>query len=167
MIPQHKVITVQETRIEDTQVQCTWSSIVLLDIVSTFPQESSKFLWSSLLVQNCGSHDDLRDDVGVAVGGRASVLQVTFLVRSTVSRDSDTSPSMGHSRRELVNSGSLVQASQSALVVLAPARVISVDVHVMTHAQFLNGRLDMPEKEFLYKRRLSYTSKATHVIPPS
>lgn len=57
----------------------------------------------ALLVEAAGLDDDLGDQVGVAVGGRPSVLEVSGLVLGDLSRDSDGAASVGDAGGEVVD----------------------------------------------------------------
>lgn len=83
------------------------------------------------LIQHSCPHNDIGDRVGVAVGGRTAILQVSISILSHLAWDADGGTAVSHSGRKVVDRGGFMQTCQAALVVLASAWVIGADVHGM------------------------------------
>lgn len=86
-----------------------------------------------------GGVEDLRgDDVWVAVGGGAPVLEVSLAFPLDVASDTDGRAAVGDAVRKSVDVGGLVGARQTARVALA----VHLDVLLVLLAQLLDGGED-------------------------
>merc|ERR1719305_324990 len=81
------------------------------------------------------------DDVRIAVGTRAAVLEVTATLRVGGARDTDGAAAVGYAIRERVDVGRLVFTRQPALVALA----VRVDVLLVLGAELADRLLDLRE----------------------
>ena len=85
----------------------------------------------------------LSDLVGVTVGARPPVLQVSPPVLGALPGYPDAAPPVGHARAEVVDARGLVGPGQPPLVVLPLVRVVGLDVADVMPGQFVYGSLKM------------------------
>lgn len=103
----------------------------------------------SLLVEQTGADQCLRDSIGVAVGRWATVLKVTLLLLANSARNADAGATVGYASGELVDVGGLVVAGQTADVVQASLGIVGPDVVVVSLAKLLDGILDFLQTAFV------------------
>lgn len=95
------------------------------------------------LVENTGAHEHLGDQIGIAVGGRSTILEESLAILNTISRYTTTRASIGHARREVGQDLELFTARQSTLVVLATVRVIHLNVFDVSTTQLVDGVVNL------------------------
>lgn len=112
----------------------------------TCSTSSSLFLSSFVyrVRQEAGTSYGTSDCVWVTVCRRPAVFKVPTFVLTDLTWDPDTGPTISHTSGEVVDAGGLVLAREASLVVLAPTRIIHLDVLFVSLAEFLNGFLNMP-----------------------
>ena len=96
---------------------------------------------TGLLVEKARAHKGVRDGVGIAVAAGSTVLQVALLILGNGPWNADAHVAVGHARAELVDAARLADAGQPALVVLAPARIVRLDVLLVPLAHALDCAL--------------------------
>jgi len=106
---------------------------------------------NSLLLLICLAQDDCAHDrfcyeVRVTVGRGAAVLKVSAAVLAHVAGYSDAGAAVGHSGREVVNAGGLVETGQAASVVGTLLGIVHGDVVRMSVGQSLDGIFNVPNK---------------------
>lgn len=115
-----------------------------------------------LLIKQAGADDGLRHTVRVTVCCRAAVLKVAPLLQSHLARDADAGTTVGHSRAEVLDAAGLMKTRETSHVVLAPTRVVHLDVLHVFLAQLLDGLLDVSfvrkQKETAERRNASHVS---------
>merc|ERR1712066_18116 len=117
-----------------------WQLLQLLLLVLSAPHQcsSSETLRDSI---DAGSLEDLGgDDIGIHVGGGATVLEISALLRLRGARNPDRCTTVRDPVAELVDRGGLVRAGQPPLISLA----ICLDVLHVLLAQLLDRADDLP-----------------------
>ena len=72
-----------------------------------------------LFIQAASAHHNFSDLIRIAIGRRSTVLQISTLMFSHISRNSNGSSTIGYTGREIMNRWSLMQTSQSSFIVFA------------------------------------------------
>ena len=78
-----------------------------------------KSLIPDLFIETAGANHDFCDLVRIAVGRRTTIFQVSTLMFSNISRNTDGGSSIGLTSREIMNGRGLMQTSQSSFIILA------------------------------------------------
>ena len=72
-----------------------------------------------LFIQAASAHHNFSDLIRIAVGRRSTIFQISTLMFSHISRNSNGSSTIGYTGREIMNRWSLMQTSQSSFIVFA------------------------------------------------
>ena len=83
----------------------------------------------------------LSDLIGVTVGARPPVLQVSPSVLGALPGYPDAAASVGHAGAEVMDARGLVGSRQPPLIVLPLVRIVSLDVSDVMSGQFIYGSL--------------------------
>merc|ERR1719486_1432503 len=118
------------------------SNVILKDHKRHYKLQGDVGLVRRLLVEADGLDDDLGDGVRDAVAARPPVLQVAVTLLRALPRYPDAAASVGHAGAEVVDAGSLVQPSQTPLVVLALIGIVGLDVPDVMLGEVVDGGLD-------------------------
>merc|ERR1712047_210184 len=87
-----------------------------------------KSLIPDLFIETAGANHDFCDLVRIAVGRRTTIFQVSTLMFSNISRNTDGGSSIGHTSREIMNGRGLMQTSQSSFIILAFIGIVGLDM---------------------------------------
>merc|ERR1712168_71555 len=91
-----------------------------------------------LLIKTDGPNNAFRNNVGVSVGGRSSVLQVAASLLCHAPGDADGGAPVGHAGGEVVNGGGLMKSSEATLVVLASMGIIGANMSIVVLSHLIN-----------------------------
>ena len=97
----------------------------------------------NLLVEHTGANEGVADGVGIAVAARSPVLEVALVGLGDTAWNTDADVAVGDAAAEVVDAAGLALAGKPALVVLALARVVRLDVLLVPLAQLLDRLLDL------------------------
>jgi len=104
-----------------------------------------------------GIHNHLRDDVGIHVRRRATVLKVAVLLRLSITRNAHRAAAVRHPVGELVDRGRLVRTGQATLVTLS----VRLNVGLVIRAELVHRRNDLP---ISLVRSLAGHARIAHVL---
>ena len=113
-----------------------------------------------LFVQQTGADQGFGHTVRVAVGRWTAVLKVTLLLLADAAGNADAGAAIGHARREFIDVGGFVVASETASVVEPPFGVIGTDVVMVPLCKLLNGLFNGPES----RKKKNVNLKIAHGI---
>lgn len=115
----------------------------------------------TLFIKQTCANQGLSDRIGVAVGRRAAVLKVALLLLSHRSWDANTSTTVGHACRELMNAGCFMATSKSSSIVQASLWIIGTDVVVVSLSKLFNTLLNAPSygETNINQKSITYTQR--------